>query len=308
MPIDYSFKRKTKKLIPREWASVREMWLNFPDAGSTPGQCPTIDIGELTDVGRRISETKRKQPNDIDEEVPGLREAILKDAVFCLQKAAYFLVSAGVEATDAFRSPALSTAYQAAFFGMRSVVGLLGVAAVRYQRDNRRSFLIDAFSEGIPGRKHREWPRNCVRIVNAETSVMHKEMWAIWKRLLDKTRFEPSLLPSDVVVTLLERDELDFGSQRHRIHYHATYWPFDELRDTAVDKSFGRFRQTFLPEALAAPEDDSFSFALALGTILIGEKLLEDIAKYSRAFDDDLQAYTQWFSQVRTAPVPTGEH
>ena len=107
-----------------------------------PGSPPQMLLSEMAALGQclGIDVLPKSQVRELFEPIPGLREAVLHDAIYLLHKAAHVLGSALVHVSSGMCTWSLSSAYQAAYFAMNSVMRFLGVAVVEYES---RHFLID---------------------------------------------------------------------------------------------------------------------------------------------------------------------
>lgn len=298
MAVSKKFIDKTKKLRRREWLEVRSLWLSYQDAANSPGSPPTFELSAHDHLKRYGHKTVAPHPTDIDDDLPGLRASVLKTGIFFMQRAAHTLKHGRTGAEHRFGCPSLSSAYQAAFFAARGTAAILGVVDVAYP-STRKTYLVDVCSDRIKGDTKRLGRRYLTRIVDTDgISVNHKEFWAIFKRLIQTTRFPEDLMPSDSLNALASIDDEDFALQRNQIHYRSTYWPFDELRASTVPAQFGSIQG--LGAALGCltdTQDEAFSFALAYTIINVGATLLLDLAGQADCFRKEHDIVLRWCSE-----------
>src|ERR1700681_2902178 len=138
-----SWERKGAKLLARTWEEVRDAWLNHIPAIQVPGAAPQDGLCDLPTVQLAVQGVQGEDPKAVEQEIPGLRSGVLAEALFLLHKAANVLGSAQVHVARGLCSWSLSSAYYAAFFGMKAVLQFLGVAAIE---TGNQTYLVDVWS------------------------------------------------------------------------------------------------------------------------------------------------------------------
>ena len=209
-----------EKIKTRRWEDIRSEWRNYVPYRESPWPVPELEVFELTTVEEYLKHLGGPHGNDstIDEEILELRRAALHESVILVHKAGNVLRAAAEEGGRGFRTWSRSSAYHAAFFAMRGVLGLLGVLVFR-GRDRQSEYQVDLWapraSKKKPGPTESQF---AVRIIRRRP-VEHKGMWGLFSRVLRVTKIDDAIWP------LLGKDPLKatdpglFSYVRHEIHY-----------------------------------------------------------------------------------------
>ncbi len=303
MPISENFKRKVKKLPSREWEDLKNMWLKHPDAAYTPLCPPQHELSELQDITSYLKSTNPNHPQTLEVNLPNVRISILKYAFFCLQKAAFTFRSASTIQSTGTRCWCLATAYFASLQASRSITALLGVQTATV---NRFSYLVDVHSDRIIGNTKKNGKQFRICIIDANTSINHKESWLITQHLLRSTKFPPPIKGHSFLKAIQSLRPEQFGWQRNQVYYHSSYWPFDELRRTNIRDDFASYsNEATTVEQLITPEDSlDFSIQLAVATLRIGFLLGDELAKSSLLFATEINAAKSALNGAYPQSVP----
>ena len=176
-------------------------------------------------------------PKSVAEEISGLRNGILAVALFVLHKAANVMGCAQVHVARGLCSWSLSSAYQAAFFGMKAILQLLGVVVIE---TGDQSYLVDVWAE--PDKKKKKnflGPKYPVLIQKVQR-VEHRHLWGCFQRMLRVCTAPADIWPVGCVQSLKDLDINGFARQRNKLHYTTLFWPFEDLHACNVIADFGR--------------------------------------------------------------------
>jgi hypothetical protein len=284
------WERKAAKLIAREWPEIKNAWLGYIPTIDPPGSVPESSIGELPTLHSQVSRMSPRDPMSVSEEIVGLREGVFIEGLFLLHKAANVIACAQVDVAKGLRSWSLSSAYQAAFFAMKAILHFLGVAVAEVQS---KSILIDVWSpperrrRGIPTPEFNMLLQNCHRFE-------HRQMWAVFQRMLRVTSERGSILSNENATSLIELAVNDFAAQRNSLHYRVA-WPFDDLHRCSVVPDFGAHAGGITDgTALNDPDREDFSIVLGIVLLRMGYGMLYEIAQEAPALKAELEILREW--------------
>lgn len=296
MAVKEAFRKKAAKIEVRHWESLVDLWIRYPNSADSPGESPQEELFELDALREQISQVRPPHPLSVAEDIPGLREAVLKQAFFFLQRAAHAWIVAERSANSKFRCHALSTYYDSGFLACRSIVGLLGVTAIP-SVGSKQHFLVDLCGGIVEGTRKMGLPKYYIRILETDgQSIKHQEWWFLLQKTLQKTKKLPSTVPSEIVTELCALGDTDFATQRNHLLYRATYWPHDEVRLSHLRGEFAVFGSiSRVIDTLRDAESDVFLVALANSVIRLGIGLLSNLSAVSGQFEQELAILTSWF-------------
>lgn len=190
MAVSDAFKRKVAKIEDRDWDAIEDVWGQSLDAAAMPGTAPGHEIHELPSLPTfldRVSQAP-SHPLVLDEGIAGLRASILKEGVFGLQKCALTLRAAETSYRNAFGYPTLPISYQAAMYGARAIINLLGVCA-HSRPGTVQHYMWDCVSGRVSGsRDSVTGPRYHYTLLETGCSVDHQELWYLLTRILHKVK------------------------------------------------------------------------------------------------------------------------
>lgn len=290
-----------EKIQQRPWDEIRHEWMNYVPERKSPWPVPDHEVYELPSLELLLNNLGGPKGRDstVEEEIAGLRTAVLQEAVISIHKAGNALRAAAQEGGSGYRTWSRSTAYHAAFFAMRGVLGLLGVILFS-GGDRKKDYQADLWAPRAKGRKPRSTEsRFAVRIIRRELGIQHKEMWAVFSRVLRVTKIDPSLWP------LLARDPLKtmdpgrFSRVRHQIHYRSAGWLFDDLDSLKNTDDFSPLaEQVASMSTLANPEGDGFPASLALHTLSMGNALMADLGTDIPQLRAEAERAAKWMADA----------
>ncbi len=291
--------RDIEKIQLRQWTEIRREWRNYVPDHESPWPVPENEVSELPTFKLILDNLGGPEGRDstIEEEIVGLRTSALQESVILIHKAGNVLRAAAEEGGHGYRTWSRSTAYHAAFFAMRGVLGLMGVTVFR-SRTRNKDFQVDIWAP--KDKKNKPLPtesRFAVRIICCRRNVQHKEMWHRFSRVLRVTEIDDTIWP------LFERNPLkamypgDFSRVRHQIHYRSAGWRFNDLDSLAVKDDFSTLADHVAKLThLNTPEVDDFPASLALYTMSMGVALIADLGKDIPKLKAEAERAMQWMS------------
>jgi hypothetical protein len=286
--------RKVAKLIGRQWADVRPAWMGYIPAIDVPGVAPQESLADLPTVQAAVSDVDGDHPKSVAEEITGLRSGVLAEALFVLHKAANVMGCAQVHVARGLCSWSLSSAYHAAFFGMKAILQLLGVVVIE---TGDQSYLVDVWAE--PDKKHKKnilGPKHPVLIQKVQR-VEHRHLWGCFQRMLRVCTAPAEIWPVGCVQSLRELDIKGFARQRNKLHYTTSSWPFQDLHACNVIADFGRHLGGLDDgEAVSDPGNTDFSIALGLVLLRMGCQMVLDLAETVPAVRAEWDLLRTWLA------------
>lgn len=289
--------RKIAKLLGRSWDDVRDAWLNYIPAIQAAGIAPQIRLADLPTVQAAVQTAVGDHPLSVEDEILGLRSGALAEALFVLHKAANVLGSAQVHIAKGLCSWSLSSAYHAAFFGMKAILQLIGIVVIE---TGNQTYLVDIWS--LPGKKPK---RSKAGILGPQYAVLvqrvqrgeHRHLWACFQRMLRVCTVPAAVWPPGCVTSLSAHGINNFAGQRNDLHYTTTSWPFDDLHACRVLDGFGAYPFGLDDgQAISDPERPDFSVALGLVILRIGCQMVVDLASYSNVIRAEWELLRTWLA------------
>ncbi len=283
------WERKASNLMAREWRDIKNAWLGYIPTIDPPGRVPDSPLADLPTLRSQVVDVGQ-QPKEVMEEIVGLREGVLIEGLFLLHKAANVLGCAQVDVAKGLRSWALSNAYQSAFFSMKSITHILGVAVAEVQNN---SILIDIWRPPQRRRKGGTGSTYNVLLQNGKR-FEHRQMWAIFQRMIRVTKGLETVLTKENATALIELDISDFATQRNSLHYRIA-WPFNDLHRCVVKPGFGVYEGGIVDgTALSDLERDDFSIVLGIVLLRMGYRMVYEIARTATGLNSELDVLRNW--------------
>lgn len=195
--------------------------------------------------------------------VPGVREAIFREAIILARKLIYCWSIAKISAADGRQTWTAIAAYEASFYGAKAFCYLHGFASLG--RDSK--LYLNAFHETEFKKKKQKIIELDLEIYNLHSRLEHSTLWSITERLLNTTVFEPPLgaLQSD----MKEIDWQKFSHFRNQIMYAGGFWPL--IDDYAACDIANKFCH---PEILNAVNDTQINSPPFSGEYFAAAKLI----------------------------------
>lgn len=288
-----------EKIKERRWEDIRNEWMNYVPEHESPWPVPEEEVFELPTLQEHLRSFggAHERHSTIEDEIVGLRTAAIHESVILLHKAGNVLRAAAEEGQLGFRTWSRSSAYHAAFFAMRGVLGLLGVLVFR-GKDHQAEYQVDLWAPREGRRKPAPTEsRFAVHIRQRQRRVEHKEMWGIFSRVLRITKIEAALWPLLRHDPLKDLDPGQFAHVRHRIHYRATGWLFDDIDSVHEKDDFKALAEHVAQLThLREPRDHSFPASLALHTLSMGYALMADLGREIPKMRAEAERTDKWMA------------
>jgi hypothetical protein len=211
-----------KKLSPRNWTGIRDHWLGHLPQINFDATYPHPTLWELPDFELTLGATRKEE---IVGYIPGVREAIFREAVILARKLAYCWSIAQMSAGSGRQTWTAVTAYEASFYGAKSFCYMLGFASLG--RDSK--FYLDAFHESTIKINKQKFTRFDLQTHNLQSRLDHSTLWAITERLFNTTTFGTNFAQTHQA--LQATDWSSFSAFRNRVMYVGSFWPFAEEQD-----------------------------------------------------------------------------
>ena len=279
--------RKIKRILAREWKQIRDGWLDCVPTISRAGQAPAHQLSELTSLEGQLTKISDSQVEEVDE-ISGLRSGMLHDAIFLLHKASHVLGACLVHVDKGMCTWSISSAYQSAFFAMKSIMAFLGVCVVE---SGNRHFLIDVWGTSHERKRRNKGP--FIILANTRRNEQ-RNYWAYFQRSVEQTLDRDDIWNADVTGQLLNWDYKDFGRQRNKLHYHTNWWPLDDLHGCVNAPEFGKWRSL---DCVDSDDDPDFPLLLAFALVRMAGDLLTDLAQESVLIERELSLLQSRLSQ-----------
>lgn len=209
-----------KKLAIRRWPSIRDYWLAHLPTIDFANLYPEPMLWELPGFDTSLGAAKTE---GILAYLPGVREAIFREAIVLARKLLYCWSIARASAADGRQTWTAVAAYEASFYGAKAFCYLHGFASLG--RDSK--FYLNAFHETVLKRRKQQIVELNMELYNLHSRLEHSTLWGITDRLLSTTIFEPAL--GSVQAALKQINWHRFSHFRNQIMYVGGFWP---LHDT----------------------------------------------------------------------------
>jgi hypothetical protein len=210
-----------KKLAARRWAGIRDHWLGHLPQIDFDVAYPHPTLWELPDFAKTLGATGKEE---IIEYIPGVREAIFREAVILARKLAYCWSIAQISAGSGRQTWTAVAAYEASFYGAKAFCYMLGFASLG--RDSK--FYLDAFHETAIKLKRPRIIQLDLQSHNLQSRLEHSTLWAITERLLNTATFGPNISPTHDALRAI--DWSSFSAFRNRVMYVGSFWPFADAQ------------------------------------------------------------------------------
>jgi hypothetical protein len=278
--------RALKRLQHKDWSELRDLWL---------GHLPAIDF-DTTFPEPTLDQLPRLRHPELNAsglaEVPyadGWREAVFREAILLARKFIYCGSLLPALCNEGRTTWMAIAAYEAAFYGAKSFVYLLGFAPLH--RDSKN--YVDAFYE-TKRRQGREKIKtyDTLMIHGLADRLTHEVLWALVVRLLDTTKFDGECQEIQTEMKMLDWDR--FQAFRNRVYYECSFWPMSEqIADCDIARPVNNAQMSttaFLDDTAAAPFAEEYFAAARLLHRLIGS-MLASIATNAPALQTEVRAF-----------------
>jgi len=276
-----AFENNVKRIDQREWKVVRDKWLSYIPDFDTPGAPPAHQILEFVGLDAIFKKTQIT-PGEFKQDVPFLRQEVLREAIFFLHKATHVCGAANIHLDNGALSWSISSAYQSSFFALKGILGLLGLSFPRINT----ALMIDCFPEeeklSNKQRKRGEKPKPEFKFV-VFPKLSHTHMWQIFQRVLNSSTVE--IWKEEMILCLSKLHIDQFAQQRNSLHYVNNFWLFPgDLFNRMFDPAFGIDVDLFKNlDSDKLQKRSDFSFILNYIMLKFGIDLLKDLSENATA-------------------------
>lgn len=270
-----------KKLSARRWIGVRDHWLGYLPEIDFDVAYPSPTLWELPDFEKGLGKITKEE---IVAYIPGVREAIFREAVILARKLSYCWSIAKLSAASGRQTWAAVAAYEASFYGAKSLYCMLGFASLG--RDSK--LYVDAFCETTVKIKGQKITRLDLQLHNLQSRLEHSTLWSITERLLNTTTFDPKFSEAQTVLRSIEWSS--FSAFRNRIMYVGSFWPLLDQQgsgDLVIEFCHPEILAALAPtKGVVAPfADHYFVVAKQFRTIL--HLMFSDLAALAPAYSPE---------------------
>jgi hypothetical protein len=250
-------------------------------------------LGDLPTIKAAVLSARGDDPAEIEQPILGLREGVLAEGMFLLHKSAHVLGAAQIHIERGLCSWSLSSAYHAAFFGIKAILHFLGIVVIE---TGNQTYLVDIFFPPKKRIKSILGPHYWVQIQRTDR-VEHRQMWHFLKRVFRVCNVPSPIWPVACVASILEHDINEFARQRNDLHYVTTSWPFPDLHACLIKDDFGRRVGGFDDGvAISDPSADDFSIALGLVILRMGCQMIADLADHAAVVRSEWNVLQNWLA------------
>jgi len=279
--------RALKRLPHRDWATLRDLWVDhLPQTAChiaypqpTLWQLPPLHVPHLDAAGTA------ELPY-----VDGVREAILREVIVLGRKLIYCGTLLPVLAKMGKNTWTAVIAYETSFYGAKALCYLLGFASL----GRSSNLYVDAFheTERKVGREKKKF-YDSLRVHKLDERLTHDVLWSLTSRCIETTNFDKDLDDARSALRLIDWSE--YSAFRNKIFYDGGFWPLSaNMAD--CDIIIGRPSTDIIAAAELDMSPQSTPFAAeyfrasSLFVHLIREMFM-DIAKIAPSFEAEVGAF-----------------
>lgn len=294
-----SIEKLVKKLPSRHWDHICSSWLPHIPKITPPGARP-VPLTENADLSywcEQATPSGNKKLSSVSGSVAGLREAIFHEGVYWLHKAVHAMYGSESKIAAGMLTWSVIDGYLAAYFSMRSISAILGVAVCDYLS---KSYVVDLCRDfGNMSRVKRKGESAFAQEVGIHTFGVrfdHKQCWQILQRLLRVLHSEtwgPAVSQS-----IYELASTDFAHHRNRISYYVHEWLKDDLHRPLAEDTFAT--DAIYDKCPAFNTADSaFTIHLAYSLMTVALTAYNDVAKVGVILHDETETFRQALDDSR---------
>jgi uncharacterized protein (UPF0332 family) len=284
-----------KKIQSRDWASVRDKWLQFLPSIAKPGSPPSYEVCDFIGLQDVYNHVVLLKGAEYVTEVPNLRQAIFHEGLFLIHKAIHVSGTALMQLENGIFSWSLSNAYQSSFFALKGILALLGLSFPQFNK----TLMVDCFREEELSKNKLAkgiQPKLEIRFLQF-SDLSHVDYWAVLQRVVRVS--EINVWDSQIMQYFSNIDPASIGMERNKLHYENHYWTFDDLFTPMTDDKFAvneELLQTFIATVNRGKD---YSFFLNYTLVLMALQLVKDLA----VFNGDVAAEFQLMKTTLTAGI-----
>lgn len=267
----------------RKWSLLRGGWCDF-DPVVGPGQPPLPTLsGYLQSSGVMPGELKNRftDTESPRESIPGIT---LSEAFYWLHKAIHVLGAAESNIQAGCPTWSLSSAYQAAYFAARSILGLLGVSTGELGRITVATDICRNIQGTKPQRLQELGPfLPDAHFRSPGFFFQQSHIWQLFQRVLRVSDIQA--VPSDWTNFIIGLDSGDLTRQRHSLHYQVDYWVLDDMSTFQYPDDFMALPIRGTGSNLYDHTKPEFNLCVATLLIQFGLRLSRELAEVSQSFN-----------------------
>lgn len=301
-----NFEDSIRRIKKRYWNVVAPGWINTIPVVFEPGQKPDIEIDDLPGFGQLAKEIIIDEESALKNEVLNIvferkinritRELFFRNGLFLFHKASHITSAGQIHATKGLQSWALSSSYQGAFLGVKSILYLMGLGIGSYENN---SFLIDVWRDTkIEPDENNEITCGFIRF---GYRIEHRHIWQLFKRVINS--FEIDVWNKKFVAALKKVDIEKFSSQRNSLHYWGNSWIFEDLHEFLVDEDFGVRTEGLESGIELFNEESDFTMILSLMILSLAYDLINDLSQQTNLLKGEKELITNFLKEEQRHPL-----
>ncbi len=276
----------TKRIGARDWKELKDLWLNFHPIIDFPIDSEPVsssDIPEFQEIRKEVlDKEKRTTERSHFFLLPGIQPYVFQEAVYLFYKSLNALKSSQGDILSGFKTWSVTSAYQATYFGLRCLLDLVGLHAVRVDNVD---LLVDLLPDlSVRPRKEREKSRTLFELkIQRIRQFEHWEWWELFQRVIRLCNNGP--FDERLRIFLGSLDSKFFAKQRNYIIYHNVGWLFHDLKAQLIDPDFG-IKKILSVEGELSYSPDEDAFTTINGYLLFGSvyRMFEELSSLSPRF------------------------
>ena len=272
--------KKWDKIRKRDWAEVRDAWIDHVPTFSSVGATPDPGLERLATLSTTTIPELRDPPIRLTD-IEGIRRNALWEAVFLFHKCSHTNLAAQRLGEKGMHSWCMFNAYHSAFLGARGIMALLGVALAKL---DGKQVALDLFPE--PERHAKKTPAPSRRfqdflLIRLPDTLDQRYWWFGFQRMLRISEVKCWDVRLDK--ELVNVSWANITPPRNHFLYQAHYWPLQDLvTDGAVEEM-----RTLIGDELDT-NDQGFLLRLSFLVYRLFEQLMIDLGELSPVIREQL--------------------
>lgn len=275
---DVDLRPKLQHIGVRDWASLRDAWLDVVPVFGSIGASPQPGLERLGPPVNQLPDNYIVGPD-----IEGVRMNTLWEAVFLFHKCAHAHLASQRLGHRGMHSWSMFNAYHAAYLGARGIMALLGVTLPFMPQGGQ--LLLDVFPP--PDQKNKPKKQALATKHFEQTLIVRfpridqRQLWQCLQRVLRMTTAQcwNETLRKDI----LDLTWAKMTGPRNDYLYRAAFWPGSDLIDDQEEGSLS---------ALVGSELDvdgvGYLMRLSFTVYRLFEQLAEDLAAHSAPIRDQI--------------------
>lgn len=271
------FERQVKKLAHRDWRALTDSWApHMPscEAGSTPSGS-FLDADSQRVLEKSLNSMELYEARRI--ELPSaVRSSIFQETLCLAQKSVHVSCVAAVDLREGNQTWAVSTAYHAAFFAFKAILGLVGIVLGEAQN---KHFWLDIWPCA-----DRVQQQGAEAVITRAHQLQHWQVWALVKRIVRCLRGD--CIDQNLRASLDRIGSKEFAQQRNHIHYVNSGWVWEDLFCVLSGGAQASLAQTERRNQELEVDDRDFSIALAFLSVRALVGLLQTMNHFTHISEE----------------------